>query len=131
METKDKIAQLGHSAPGIDSLKIPSYQWWSEALHGVAGSPGVHFGGNVRGKVSCMQHVFHMFHCYVCRHQLPLPSHKLLDLVQHSTCMYIGIAKPAWGCLVSLQQKLPCVPKDVLMKHRNVLDLSRKVLGAW
>ena len=47
METKDKIAQLGHTAPGIDSLKIPSYQWWSEALHGVAGSPGVHFGGNV------------------------------------------------------------------------------------
>lgn len=47
MDTKDKIAQLGHSAPGIDSLKIPGYQWWSEALHGVAGSPGVHFGGNV------------------------------------------------------------------------------------
>ena len=47
METKDKIAQIGHSAPGIDSLKIPAYQWWSEALHGVAGSPGVHFGGNV------------------------------------------------------------------------------------
>ena len=47
METKDKIAQLGHGAPGIDSLKIPGYQWWSEALHGVAGSPGVHFGGDV------------------------------------------------------------------------------------
>ena len=47
METKDKIAQLGHTAPAIDSLKIPAYQWWSEALHGVAGSPGVHFGGNV------------------------------------------------------------------------------------
>ena len=49
METKDKIAQLGHTAPGIDSLKIPAYQWWSEALHGIAGSPGVHFGGNVSG----------------------------------------------------------------------------------
>ena len=47
METKDKIAQLGNTAPAIDSLKIPAYQWWSEALHGVAGSPGVHFGGNV------------------------------------------------------------------------------------
>jgi pre-mRNA-splicing factor SYF2/beta-D-xylosidase 4 len=47
LETKDKIAQIGHSAPGVDSLKIPAYQWWSEALHGVAGSPGVHFGGNV------------------------------------------------------------------------------------
>jgi hypothetical protein len=48
LETKDKIAQLGNSAPGVDSLKIPAYQWWSEALHGVARSPGVHFGGNVK-----------------------------------------------------------------------------------
>ena len=47
LETKDKIAQLGNSAPGVDSLKIPGYQWWSEALHGVAHSPGVQFGGNV------------------------------------------------------------------------------------
>ena len=54
METKDKIAQLGNSAPGIDSLKIPAYQWWSEALHGVAGSPGVHFGGNVGGYRTCL-----------------------------------------------------------------------------
>ena len=51
METKDKIAQLGHTAPAIDSLKIPTYQWWSGALHGVAGSPGVHFGGNVSGQL--------------------------------------------------------------------------------
>ena len=47
MKTADMISQLGNGAPGIDSLKIPAYQWWSEALHGVAGSPGVHFGGNV------------------------------------------------------------------------------------
>ena len=48
VETKDKVAQLAHTAPAIDSLKIiPAYRWWSEALHGVAGSPGVHFGGNV------------------------------------------------------------------------------------
>ena len=48
LKTADKIPQLGHTAPAIPSLKIPGYQWWSEALHGVAGSPGVHFGGNVR-----------------------------------------------------------------------------------
>ena len=50
VETKNKIAQLAHTAPAIDSLKIPAYQWWSEALHEVAGSPGVHFGGNVSGQ---------------------------------------------------------------------------------
>ncbi|XP_064404909.1 uncharacterized protein LOC135350121 [Halichondria panicea] len=43
----EKISQLGHGAPAIDRLKIPAYQWWSEALHGVAKSPGVHFGGKV------------------------------------------------------------------------------------
>ena len=61
METKDKIAQLGNSAPGIDSLKIPAYQWWSEALHGVAGSPGVHFGGNVRQYNSEPRHALELF----------------------------------------------------------------------
>jgi beta-glucosidase len=31
-----KIAQLMNQAPGIDSLGIPAYNWWSEGLHGVA-----------------------------------------------------------------------------------------------
>lgn len=31
-----KIAQLMNQAPGIDSLGIPPYNWWSEGLHGVA-----------------------------------------------------------------------------------------------
>ena len=88
METKDKIAQLGHSAPGVDSLKIPGYQWWSEALHGVAGSPGVHFGGNVR-KISIYDcTILNMLHTHSYRLPLPPPSHKLLDLVQPSICMY-------------------------------------------
>ncbi|TFK43326.1 glycoside hydrolase family 3 protein [Crucibulum laeve] len=30
-------------SPGVPRLGIPAYQWWSEALHGVAGSPGVTF----------------------------------------------------------------------------------------
>ncbi len=34
---------LGNSGKGVESLKIPPYQWWSEALHGVANSPGVEF----------------------------------------------------------------------------------------
>ena len=74
MQTSDKISQIGHSAPAIESLNIPAYQWWSEALHGVAGSPGVHFGGSVcnfgRGGVCKTVHVFS------CRPQLLLPSHK-------------------------------------------------------
>lgn len=48
MQTAEKISQLGTTAPAVDRLKIPAYQWWSEALHGIAHSPGVHFGGNVR-----------------------------------------------------------------------------------
>ncbi|KAM1092229.1 hypothetical protein ACFX19_019843 [Malus domestica] len=32
----EKISQLVNSAPPIPRLGIPSYEWWSEALHGVA-----------------------------------------------------------------------------------------------
>ena len=48
MTTVEKISQLGNTAQAIERLRIPSYQWWSEALHGIARSPGVHFEGNVR-----------------------------------------------------------------------------------
>ena len=47
MQTAEKISQLGNTAPAVDRLKIPAYQWWSEALHGIAHSPGVNFGGHV------------------------------------------------------------------------------------
>jgi len=32
----EKIAQLVHNAPAIERLDIPAYDWWNEALHGVA-----------------------------------------------------------------------------------------------
>jgi beta-glucosidase len=32
----EKVGQLNHSAPAIERLGIPAYNWWSEALHGVA-----------------------------------------------------------------------------------------------
>ncbi|KAG2118306.1 glycoside hydrolase family 3 protein [Suillus clintonianus] len=32
-----------NTSPGVPRLGLPAYQWWSEALHGVAGSPGVNF----------------------------------------------------------------------------------------
>src|SRR5690606_7224849 len=32
----EKIALLGYNAPGIPRLGIPAYNWWNEALHGVA-----------------------------------------------------------------------------------------------
>lgn len=36
MTLEQKVAQLLYRAPGIDSLKVPEYNWWNEALHGVA-----------------------------------------------------------------------------------------------
>eukprot|EP00731_Ephydatia_muelleri_P031007 Em0022g521a len=47
MTLADKVSQLGTGATALSDLAIPAYQWWSEALHGVADSPGVLFGGNV------------------------------------------------------------------------------------
>ena len=36
MSTAEKISQLRYDAPAIDRLGIPAYNWWGEALHGVA-----------------------------------------------------------------------------------------------
>ena len=33
---EEKIAQLQNAAPAIPRLGVPAYDWWSEALHGVA-----------------------------------------------------------------------------------------------
>lgn len=33
---EEKISQMMHSAPAIERLGIPEYNWWNEALHGVA-----------------------------------------------------------------------------------------------
>ena len=36
MTLEEKIAMLGHENPGIPRLHINPYNWWNEALHGVA-----------------------------------------------------------------------------------------------
>jgi beta-glucosidase len=36
MTLEEKVLQMQHTAPAIPRLGIPSYDWWSEALHGVA-----------------------------------------------------------------------------------------------
>jgi beta-glucosidase len=33
---KEKISLLGYNSPAIERLQIPAYNWWNEALHGVA-----------------------------------------------------------------------------------------------
>ena len=35
MTLEEKISQMMNSAPAIDRLGIPSYDWWNECLHGV------------------------------------------------------------------------------------------------
>jgi beta-glucosidase len=36
MTLEEKVAQLGNNAPAIARLEVPEYEWWNEALHGVA-----------------------------------------------------------------------------------------------
>ncbi len=36
MTLEEKVTQMLHSSPAIPRLGIPSYNWWNEALHGVA-----------------------------------------------------------------------------------------------
>jgi beta-glucosidase len=38
MTTEEKVAQMMHTTPAIPRLHIPAYNWWNEALHGVARS---------------------------------------------------------------------------------------------
>jgi beta-glucosidase len=38
MTLDEKVRQMQHTAPAIPRLGVPSYDWWSEALHGVARS---------------------------------------------------------------------------------------------
>ncbi|PPE02422.1 hypothetical protein GOBAR_DD00553 [Gossypium barbadense] len=51
----EKISQLVNSAPAIPRLGIPDYQWWSEALHGLAVSRGMRFNGTIRSATSFPQ----------------------------------------------------------------------------
>ncbi|XP_058111023.1 probable beta-D-xylosidase 5 [Magnolia sinica] len=47
MTISEKVAQLGNKAYGVARLGLPMYEWWSEALHGVANTgPGTHFDNN-------------------------------------------------------------------------------------
>src|ERR1700687_3702991 len=36
MTLEEKISQLQNDAPAIPRLNVPAYEWWNEALHGVA-----------------------------------------------------------------------------------------------
>ena len=36
MTIEEMASQLKYDAPAIDRLGIPGYNWWNEALHGVA-----------------------------------------------------------------------------------------------
>ncbi len=36
MTLEEKVSQLRYDAPAIDRLGVPAYNWWNEALHGVA-----------------------------------------------------------------------------------------------
>src|SRR5690348_13222452 len=36
MTLHEKVLQMQNTAPAIDRLNIPAYDWWNEALHGVA-----------------------------------------------------------------------------------------------
>ncbi|QHN94131.1 probable beta-D-xylosidase 7 [Arachis ipaensis] len=52
----EKLSQLVNKAPPIPRLGIPRYQWWSEALHGVAGiGGGIFFNGTITSATSFPQ----------------------------------------------------------------------------
>ena len=51
LNVTEKVSRLINGSPAIDRLGLPAYEWWSEALHGVAYAPGVYFPDS--GNFSC------------------------------------------------------------------------------
>jgi beta-D-xylosidase 4 len=43
---EEKIVNLVDAAAGASRIGLPSYEWWNEATHGLAGSTGVQFTPN-------------------------------------------------------------------------------------
>ncbi|KAJ8128797.1 hypothetical protein O1611_g4836 [Lasiodiplodia mahajangana] len=41
--TSEKISNSWDNSPGVSRLGLPAYEWWQEALHGLARSRGVQF----------------------------------------------------------------------------------------
>jgi beta-glucosidase len=39
MTLEEKVAQMLNAAPAIPRLRVPAYNWWNEALHGIARTP--------------------------------------------------------------------------------------------
>ncbi|XP_047072311.1 probable beta-D-xylosidase 7 [Lolium rigidum] len=52
---EEKISQLGDESPAVARLGVPAYKWWSEALHGVAWSRGIHLNASLRAATSFPQ----------------------------------------------------------------------------
>ena len=40
MTVEEKMSQMLYESPAIERLNIPAYNWWNEALHGVARAGG-------------------------------------------------------------------------------------------
>lgn len=57
LTVEEKIANLNFQAPGAERLGLPEYDWWNEALHGVAGDVGSEFteSGNFSSATSFPQ----------------------------------------------------------------------------
>jgi beta-D-xylosidase 4 len=43
MTLNEKTANMVNAADGVGRLGLPGYDWWNEALHGLAQAPGVKF----------------------------------------------------------------------------------------
>ena len=70
---KDNVTStpLSNYASALPSVGVNYYQWWSEALHGVASSPGVTFSGDTPSATSFPQ---------VCLKFIAYPSDVVRDM---------------------------------------------------
>ena len=73
MTLEEKVSQMMNASPAIERLGIPQYDWWNEALHGVAraGCKGIHSRAIARPAVRRPRPA----PCRVCRDAAPADGH--------------------------------------------------------
>ena len=57
MTVEEKMSQMLYESPAIERLNIPAYNWWNEALHGVARAGVWKHEDITYDKVECPEHV--------------------------------------------------------------------------
>ncbi|NNM84422.1 MAG: carbohydrate-binding protein, partial [Phycisphaerales bacterium] len=99
MTLAEKISQLGNSAPAIKRIGLPSYQYWTECLHGVlTGGPVTSFPQPLAMGNSWNPELIHKVYDAVSDEARAMNRSRGLHLTMYSPAtVNMGTRDPRWG----------------------------------